>query len=534
MRRGFCFRKVGRYATIVVLTWGVILSSRLTGPTVHAQKPKPFSEQEIVRLLKGDVTPKRVAELARDRKIDFQITPEVEKELRRAGATNSLLSALRTAAPPSGGQAAVGSVGSGTLTGAIARNHNELWELAQKTNRDYFEFQLPREGARQNIGSLQVQLVHTDAEHNLFTMNLYFDGKVSQRSNEAIDEPVVFYMRNAASALILVANKVGKNSVGGYISAPKGFFPNATSVLAKTASTSPFENRIATPAPAPLATLLVEGTPGAHVYLDDVPVGTTSPEGGLKLPNLPPGPHKVRLSLDGYKDAERSVDLPTGQTQMISVSLQPLKVARSPEPTAATQSGTTVPGALSQYTVPAGTFRGFSVDSLTRSWRDRLGLGRTTVGVVITALPPTAAEAGLQPGMVIENVNHHPVSSEADFRMLTAHAQGQTLLRIFYEGRSTWLVYQPSPPHHKKKRKTLIGVVSDSACGVKHSRASRQAAECVSKCVAGGARYVLVSRGKIYQIEPQDQFSNFAGMKIKVTGTTEGGLVNADSVLLVR
>lgn len=119
----------------------------------------------------------------------------------------------------------------GELSGAIARTHGELVALAHRTDRDYFEFTLQRKNAKQRIGSLQVQLLKTDRKHNLFTVNLFFDDKVSQRRNEAIDEPVFFYMQGAPSALELVVNKLGKNTIAGYVSAPKGFITNANSVL---------------------------------------------------------------------------------------------------------------------------------------------------------------------------------------------------------------------------------------------------------------------------------------------------------------
>ncbi|MGH9377981.1 MAG: hypothetical protein ACRD1I_04205 [Terriglobia bacterium] len=118
----------------------------------------------------------------------------------------------------------------GELSGAIARTHDELVALAHRTDRDYFEFHANK-GARQKMGSLQMQLLKTNTKHNLFTVNLFFDDKVSQRKNEAIDEPVFFYMQGAASALELVVNKVGKNTISGYVSAPKGFISNAPSVL---------------------------------------------------------------------------------------------------------------------------------------------------------------------------------------------------------------------------------------------------------------------------------------------------------------
>ncbi|MGH9377122.1 MAG: hypothetical protein ACRD1J_13300 [Terriglobia bacterium] len=119
----------------------------------------------------------------------------------------------------------------GELSGAIARTHDELVALAHRTDRDYFEFHLPRKGTRRRIGSLQVQLLKTNTKHNLFTVNLYFDDKVTQRRNEALDEPVFFYMQGAPSALELVVNKLEKNAIAGYVSAPKGFIVNAPNVL---------------------------------------------------------------------------------------------------------------------------------------------------------------------------------------------------------------------------------------------------------------------------------------------------------------
>ncbi len=91
--------------------------------------------------------------------------------------------------------------------------------------------------------------------------------------------------------------------------------------------------------------------------------------------------------------------------------------------------------------------------------------------------------------------------------------------------------------HHKKKKAKLgmlTGVVSDSMCGSKHSRPSRVAQECVSKCVSVGAQYVLVDHGRIYQVRPQNEFAGFAGMAVKVKGTFHGDLVNAISIALLR
>jgi hypothetical protein len=119
----------------------------------------------------------------------------------------------------------------GELGGAIARTHDELVALAHKSDRDYFEFSLARRKGQQKVGTVTVELDKTDTKRNVFSVFLYFDDKRTQRSNKAINEPVYFYVQGAPSALELVVNKVGKESISGYLSAPKGFFPNTPNVL---------------------------------------------------------------------------------------------------------------------------------------------------------------------------------------------------------------------------------------------------------------------------------------------------------------
>jgi predicted nucleic acid-binding Zn-ribbon protein len=120
----------------------------------------------------------------------------------------------------------------GELSGAIARTHDELVALAHRTDRDYFEFNLAKRHSQQKVGTVTVQLTKTDTKRNVFTVNLQFDDKPHVHRDKAMDEPVYFYVQGASSALELVVNKLGKDSIAGYVSTPKGFFPSATNVLA--------------------------------------------------------------------------------------------------------------------------------------------------------------------------------------------------------------------------------------------------------------------------------------------------------------
>jgi len=92
------------------------------------------------------------------------------------------------------------------------------------------------------------------------------------------------------------------------------------------------------------------------------------------------------------------------------------------------------------------TLRGISVQELTPSIREQLGLGPRTRGVVISDLEPDcpAAQQGLQPGDVIESINRQPVTSVADFDRLAARATGDVLLRVNRQGASGFVAVSPS------------------------------------------------------------------------------------------
>lgn len=90
------------------------------------------------------------------------------------------------------------------------------------------------------------------------------------------------------------------------------------------------------------------------------------------------------------------------------------------------------------------TLRGITVQNLTPSIRDQLGLSPNTHGVVITGLEPDspAAQVGLQTGDVIQSISRQPVNSVNDFNRLAAQARGDVLLRVNRQGNSAFVVVQ--------------------------------------------------------------------------------------------
>lgn len=66
-----------------------------------AQAPPvvPMTQKELVDLLKGKVAPERVAALLTERGVDFELTPDIEKKLRKAKADDQLIEAVRQEGP---------------------------------------------------------------------------------------------------------------------------------------------------------------------------------------------------------------------------------------------------------------------------------------------------------------------------------------------------------------------------------------------------------------------------------------------------
>jgi len=106
----------------------------------------------------------------------------------------------------------------GTL---IARNHEEIDQLRRLGLRDYFEFTLSGKGDIQKLGGVSVELRNVNTKHHQFTVNLVVDDMKLEKKNRSVNEPIFFYTAGSRQALELVINKVEKNKVSGYLSAPK-------------------------------------------------------------------------------------------------------------------------------------------------------------------------------------------------------------------------------------------------------------------------------------------------------------------------
>ena len=84
---------------------------------------------------------------------------------------------------------------------------------------------------------------------------------------------------------------------------------------------------------------------------------------------------------------------------------------------------------------------------------------------------------------------------------------------------------------------TWSGTISDSKCGAmhptgEHNGKTMTARQCTQACIKGGAKYVFVSDGKVYNISNQNAagLAKYAGEDVKLTGEMSGDTVTVAKI----
>ena len=107
------------------------------------------------------------------------------------------------------------------LNGSIAKTHEELVALAKRGERSYFEFDLTKSKQFQRVGPLTLSLRHTDTKHKNYDLQMMVDDNQLTKKHVNLYEPIWIHTENDSQPVQVVVNRVDKNLVHGYVSAPK-------------------------------------------------------------------------------------------------------------------------------------------------------------------------------------------------------------------------------------------------------------------------------------------------------------------------
>ena len=107
------------------------------------------------------------------------------------------------------------------LQGSIARTHDELVVLQRKGERNYFEFDLDKNGQFARKGLVGVKLRKANTKHQFADLELMVDDFKLSQKHVNLYQPVVFYTGDGKQPMELVINSIGNNRIHGYVSEPK-------------------------------------------------------------------------------------------------------------------------------------------------------------------------------------------------------------------------------------------------------------------------------------------------------------------------
>ena len=89
-------------------------------------------------------------------------------------------------------------------------------------DRNVYEFTLAKSDGMKRVGDIEVSLEKADAKRNVFTVEILAADQRVEKKDKTINEPLQFYVPGrSAQPYELVVNQVDKNTVKGYLAAPK-------------------------------------------------------------------------------------------------------------------------------------------------------------------------------------------------------------------------------------------------------------------------------------------------------------------------
>jgi hypothetical protein len=107
------------------------------------------------------------------------------------------------------------------LNGSIAKTHDELVALERKGERSHYEFDLIKSKGFKRVGPLTLSLRKTNTKHDYFDVSMIVEDSTLEKKHVNLYEPVLVYPSSSLRPLEMVANRIDKNGIHGYVSEPK-------------------------------------------------------------------------------------------------------------------------------------------------------------------------------------------------------------------------------------------------------------------------------------------------------------------------
>lgn len=204
------------------------LSARLSGLSVPIAQPAPPADETLVRQARSERTASSVRRRharAVPSKWQKQMQGQLTADQQRIAADEQALAKT---------QADMASNADSTrnnlndLGGSVARDHAELVALEKRGQRNYYEFDLFKSKRFAREGPISLELRHTNTKRGNYDVVLLVNDSKLAKKHVNLYEPVVLDTDASPQPLEMVVNRIDKNHIHGYVSAPKSYSERAS------------------------------------------------------------------------------------------------------------------------------------------------------------------------------------------------------------------------------------------------------------------------------------------------------------------
>ncbi|MFZ0963791.1 MAG: SUMF1/EgtB/PvdO family nonheme iron enzyme [Terriglobia bacterium] len=310
----------------------IILMAVVARPVLPQQPEKPLTKSQIMELVKAEMDNAKLAQLVRERGIDFEPTDDDVQALRKAGAQDVLIAALHAVKPQPLTRDQVLHLVAGGVPIERAATLVKQRGIDFLADEEYLNTLRVAGADDALITVLREASAAVTAELTVTTSpnaEVYLDGKLQGHAD--------------AQGELTLKSKPGAHQIKVLLAGKKDFEQNLALAARQTTR---IEARLGdVPGSIRLRTLA-----GASISLDGASRGSTDASGELVLPNVPPGAHELRVSAPEKREYLQSVTVTPGQETRVEATLQ----SAPPSPGQARENPK---DGLKYVWIPPGTFQ---------------------------------------------------------------------------------------------------------------------------------------------------------------------------------
>jgi hypothetical protein len=285
----------------------VVPTSALLAVAAHPALPQgtnaPLGKDQVLELVKFKMDSAELAMRIEQYGIDFEPSEEYLETLRKAGAQDVVIQALRDARPKPLTQEQVGEL----VAGGVPNERTAM--LVKQRGIDFVADERYLETLRVAgagdtlVAALREAGKSVTAQLRVVTSpdaEVYLDGEFQGKAGPGGD----FAVKAKPGAHALKISLEGKRD-----------FEQTVTLAA------PQGGRIEAPLTDLVGTVRVQTSAGAEVFLDGSNRGRTGQSGQLFIPDVAPGDHVLRVSAEGKREYRATINVSSGQETMAEAIL---------------------------------------------------------------------------------------------------------------------------------------------------------------------------------------------------------------------